>query len=115
MTRSAFHHEPRARLSKQQTAKLFLERGCRCHVCQRKLGPKDDWIVEHLLALENGGSNERENLEITCTWCKPKKDAEDHGKASESRSKATKHLLSKSERKKHSRWPRKFKRPEPVE
>ena len=115
MTRSAFHHDPRIRLTPQRVAKLFLERNGCCRECGRKLGPSDDYIVEHVIALENGGTNDWENLGITCSWCKPKKDAEDHGKAAGNRSKATKHFLSKSERQKRSRWPRKFSRPEPVE
>jgi 5-methylcytosine-specific restriction endonuclease McrA len=97
--RSAFHHDDRIRLSGQQTAKLFLERGGRCHRCKRRLGPADDWIVEHMLALENGGKNEWDNYDITCGWCKPKKDTEDHGKAAKSRHVATKHVLPKDLRK----------------
>lgn len=98
--RSAWHHDPRVRLSPQQTAKLFLERhGC-CRECGRKLGPADDWIVEHVIALENGGSNDWENLGITCTWCKPVKDAADHAQAGKQRRSATKHVLSKSMRRK---------------
>ena len=51
MTRSPWHHDSRIRLSEQQTAKLFLERhGC-CRECGRKLGPSDNWIVEHIIAL----------------------------------------------------------------
>jgi 5-methylcytosine-specific restriction protein A len=104
MTRSPWHHEPRIRLSEQKAAKLFLERGGCCRECGRKLKPGDDWIIEHVIALENGGTNDWENLGITCSWCKPKKDAEDHGKAAESRSKATRHFVSKSMRKKKP-WP----------
>lgn len=105
--RSPWHHDPRARLSPQKVVKLFLERGGKCGQCQRKLGPADDYIVEHVIALENGGSNDWDNLGITCSWCKPNKDAEDHGKAAKSRSQTTKHFLSKSMRRK--KWPsRKF-------
>jgi 5-methylcytosine-specific restriction enzyme A len=105
MTRSPWHHEPRVRLTPQKTAKLFVERhGC-CRECGRKLGPSDDWIVEHVVALENGGTNDWENLGITCSWCKPKKDAEDHGLAASNRSKATKHFVSKSMRQKKP-WPK---------
>ena len=73
--RSPWHHEPRKFLTEQQAAKLFLERGGVCSQCGRKLMPADDWIVEHALALENGGTNDWSNLTLTCTWCKPKKDA----------------------------------------
>ena len=104
MTRSPWHHDPRISLTPQKIVKLFLERhGC-CRECGRKLGARDDYIVEHIIALENGGSNDWGNLGITCTWCKPKKDAEDHAAAAGNRSKATKHFLPKSMRK--SLWPK---------
>lgn len=100
MTRSPWHHTPRLHLSEKQAAKLFLERhGC-CRECGRRLGPKDSWIVEHILALECGGSNDWHNLGITCTTCKPDKDARDHAQAAKQRDVATKHFLPKALRKK---------------
>ncbi len=101
--KSPWHHDKRIRLSEQKVVKLFLERhGC-CRECGRKLGPGDDYIVEHVIALENGGTNDWDNLGITgVKCCKAKKDAEDHGRAAENRSKATKHFISKSMR--QSRW-----------
>ncbi len=108
--RSPWHHNARVRLTPQKVAKLFLERhGC-CRECGRKLGPADDYIVEHVIALENGGSNDWDNLGITCSWCKPKKDAEDHAQAGKQRRAATRHLLPKSLRKSKFRtgkWKRK--------
>ena len=71
---TAFHTNPRKSLTDQQKAKLFLERGGRCHRCKRKLGPADVWIVEHVQALENGGTNDWENLTVTCAWCLPEKN-----------------------------------------
>lgn len=100
--RSAWHHDPRIRLTDQQIAKLFLERhGC-CRECGRKLGPGQDWIVEHIIALENGGKNDWENLGITGLCCKSIKDARDHEQAAKQRRTATKHLVSRSMRKKSS-------------
>ena len=96
---SAFETNPRKTLTPQRKAKLFLERGGCCHACKRKLHPGDVWIVEHMLALENSGTNDWENLGITCSWCKPSKDREDHGKAAKTRSVATKHVVPRSERK----------------
>ena len=96
---TAFHTNPRKSLTDQQKAKLFLERGGRCHRCKRKLGPADVWIVEHVQALENGGTNDWENLDLTCSWCLPEKNREDHGKAAKTRHVATKHIVPKSERK----------------
>lgn len=114
MTRSPWHHDKRIKLSAQKTAKLFLERGGCCRECGHKFRPGDKrgWIVEHVIALENGGSNEWDNLGITCLLCKPIKDADDHGKAAESRSKAVKHYLPRNMRR-SSNWPqRKFSRRE---
>ena len=98
--RSPWHHEPRKFLTEQQAAKLFLERGGVCSQCGRKLMAGDDWIVEHALALENGGTNDWSNLTLTCAWCKPKKDAHDHATAGHGRRMAAKHIISKSMRKK---------------
>lgn len=98
--RSPWHHDPRIRLTAQQVAKLFLERhGC-CRECGRKLGPGTDYIVEHIIALENGGTNDFENLGLTCLPCKPVKDARDHAQAGKQRRTAAKHFVSCSMRKK---------------
>ena len=98
--RTPWHHDPRIRLSDQQIAKLFLERNGCCRECGRKLGPADGWIVEHIIALENGGSNDWDNLGITCLQCKPGKYAADHAQAGKQRRTAVKHLLPKNLRKK---------------
>lgn len=49
----------------------------RCGECGRKIGPADTWIIEHLVALANGGANRETNLGVTCGWCKPQKDRAD--------------------------------------
>lgn len=49
----------------------------RCGECGRKIGPADTWIIEHLIALVNGGQNRESNLGVTCGWCKPAKDKRD--------------------------------------
>lgn len=98
--RTPWHHDPRIRLSEQQTAKLFLERNGCCRECGRRLGTADDWIVEHVIALENGGTNSWDNLGITGMCCKASKDAKDHAQAGKQRRTATKHLVSKSMRQK---------------
>jgi 5-methylcytosine-specific restriction endonuclease McrA len=89
---------PRLRLSDQDKARLFVERDGCCWKCNRKLRPGDQWSVEHVIALENGGDNAWSNLDVTCAWCKPGKDAADHSKAAGSRHKRTFHVLPSSER-----------------
>lgn len=97
--RSPWHHDPRIKLTEQQVAKLFLERhGC-CRECGRKLTARDQYIVEHVIALECGGTNDLDNLGLTCSWCKPIKDAADHAQAGKQRRTATKHLVPKTMRK----------------
>ncbi len=49
-------------------------------------------------ALENGGKNEWDNYDITCEFCKPAKDAEDHHQAAKNKHVATKHVVPKSMR-----------------
>lgn len=100
--RSPWHHDPRIRLTEQQVAKLFLERNGCCRECGRKLAPGQDYIVEHIIALECGGSNEWDNLGITGLCCKSIKDARDHTRAGKQRRTATRHLVSRSMRKKSS-------------
>ena len=98
-----WRHEPRNRLTDQQKAKLFLERGGRCHRCKRKLGPSDTWTDEHVIALENGGTNAWDNRDISCSWCKPLKDAEDHKKAAKGRAVAVATIIPRSQRQRKGR------------
>lgn len=49
----------------------------RCHRCRRGIPADDAWIIEHRLAIILGGANAEGNLCLSCSWCKPVKDAED--------------------------------------
>lgn len=89
---NAFRTTPRKRLTDQQKAKRFLELDGRCHGCNRKLRPGDDYIWEHENALLNGGTNDLDNFVLTCSACKPGKDAKDHAQAAKVRRIATKHV-----------------------
>lgn len=89
---------PRERLTDAEKARLFVERGGQCWRCGRKLRPGDMWSDEHVIALENGGTNAWDNRDISCAWCKPIKDGEDHHKAAKSRHVRTKHVVPNSER-----------------
>lgn len=86
-----FQHVKRRIFSPQERARVFADRAGCCHRCRRKLGPADKWILEHLIALENGGTNEPGNLEVTCSWCEPEKTAEDHTRAGHARRTYTRH------------------------
>lgn len=96
----AFTTNPRTRLTDQQRARLFLERGGQCHKCTRKIAAGEDWIDEHLIALENGGTNDWDNRGITCKFCLPVKNAEDDKLAAKTRAVATRHIVPTSRREK---------------
>lgn len=105
VTSNAFKTSKRKVLTPQQRAKLFLEKKGVCFSCKRRLGPKDKWIAEHLLALENGGTNDWANLDVCCSDCFAKKNAKDDAIAAKTRSVATKHFLHSSLTKKKNSKP----------
>lgn len=62
---------PRVRL------RVFEAKGGKCHSCGRKIRPGERWTCEHLVALINKGQNRESNLDVTCDWCLPAKNAAD--------------------------------------
>jgi 5-methylcytosine-specific restriction endonuclease McrA len=80
-----FRHERRKQLTPMERAKIFAAAGGRCASCTRKLGPSDDWDIDHAIALENGGTNDDANLQVLCDWCHTPKTADDHRTASKSK------------------------------
>jgi 5-methylcytosine-specific restriction enzyme A len=90
-----FEHVKRKRFTAQERAKVFASCNGTCHRCRRKLSARDDWTLEHLIALENGGTNEALNLTVTCEWCEPEKTAEDHEQAGHARRSYTHHVVPK--------------------
>lgn len=65
----------------------------RCHRCGRRIPVGDAWILEHFIALILGGANSEDNLCLTCSWCKPLKDAEDVAEKAKTAAVRQKHLL----------------------
>lgn len=63
-----------------------------CHRCRRHIPADDAWIIEHRLAIILGGANAEQNLCLTCSWCKPAKDAEDVAEKAASARVRQKHL-----------------------
>lgn len=97
-------HEPREFLTNNEKVELFKERGGRCHRCTRKLYPGDLWIVEHIVALQNGGTNDWANLDVTgIKCCLKEKNAEDAAKAAKMRAVAVSTYLPTSEKKSKGR------------
>lgn len=100
--RSPWHHEPRQHLTDPQKTKLFLERGGICHRCTVRIRGRR-WYVEHIIALENGGTNAWENLGITCEACFPDKNRDDAQKAAKGRAVAVSTIIPPSQRQKRHR------------
>ena len=81
-----------------------------CHRCRRKIPTGDVWIIEHLIALILGGENRERNLCLTCSWCKPVKDAEDVAAKSKTAAVKASFILPRAP----SNWPRRgFPKREP--
>ena len=93
-----FFHDSR-KMSPQRRARLFLLLGPNCAVCTVKIRPGMDWDLDHILALENGGKDEDENLQVLCIHCHEQKTSDDHGLAGHGRRMATKHVVPKRFRK----------------
>jgi 5-methylcytosine-specific restriction protein A len=98
-----WRHEPRKRLTDHQRAAIFLNFGGICHRCERKLRSGDSWQLDHIIALENGGKDEPDNLAPCCDWCHKGKTAEDHGKAAKGRAVAVSTIIPRSQRQKKGR------------
>ena len=96
-----FQQADRGAIGPQRRARVFAKRQCRCGWvkagkkggCGRKLGPRDRWRIEHGDALENGGTDDDANLWISCEWCWPEKDADDHAEHAHDRRAYTKHFV----------------------
>jgi len=92
---NSFVHDRRRNMTPQRRARIFAAAEGRCHKCERKLGPSDDWDVEHVIALENGGTDDDTNLAPCCDWCHQIKTSDDHSLAGHGRRMATKHTVPK--------------------
>lgn len=75
---SPFTHHKRGSMTPHRVARIFAENSGKCHKCKRKMGPSDDYDIEHIVALENGGTDDDANLAPCCEWCHQKKTADDH-------------------------------------
>ncbi len=72
--------------------RVFEAKGGRCHMCGRKIQTGEAWTCEHVIALINGGLNAEPNLDLTCGWCLPQKNATDVAIKSKSYRVRSKHL-----------------------
>ncbi len=74
--------------------RVFKAKGERCHRCTRLIDAAagEAWTCEHLIALINGGENRERNLDVTCSWCLPIKNAADVAEKSRVYRKAAKNI-----------------------
>lgn len=72
--------------------RVFTSKVGKCHRCSRKIGAGEAWTCEHLIAIINGGANRESNLDVTCCFCLPVKNAEDVAEKSRVYRKAAKNV-----------------------
>lgn len=96
MTGTSFQHAKRGSMTEQRALRIFQAFGGVCQgPCGRKLRPRDDWAVDHIIALENGGTDDDSNLQILCDWCHKPKTADDAKTAGHGRRMAVRHNVPK--------------------
>lgn len=100
-------------MSPQRIARVFALRLGRCGVegkdehgntvwgdgCGWKFGVKGDYEIDHVLALERGGTDDESNLQLLCCACHAKKTPKDHAAAGHMRRSYTKHVVPSGFRK----------------
>lgn len=98
------------KIPRRVRTRTFERFGGICHRCERKIHTGEDWILEHMQALVNGGENRESNFNVTCPWCVKGKNGEDMAIKKKNASVRAKHLLPKEKSKnplpgsKGSKW-----------
>lgn len=102
---SPFRHVPRRSMTAQRIARIHALRNGRCGTpgtdaqrpygdgCGRVFRPGDDYDVDHILALERGGTDDDDNLQLLCEGCHTLKTGEDHSEAGHMRRTYAKHVV----------------------
>lgn len=97
----AFSTTPRKKLTEQQMARLFLDAGGKCALCKTSIRA-GLWDADHIVSLENGGSNDYSNFQVLCKNCHGGKTRSDRRTASRGRDKAVAHVVPGHYREKSS-------------
>lgn len=100
-----FRHEKRRHRTSLELAQIFADRGGRCHLCERKLGPSDRWELDHIVALSRGGTDDDVNLAPCCSWCHDPKSDDDTSAAAKGKRNFAKHFVPSEFRRSRS-WGR---------
>mgnify|MGYP003385602190 CR=1 FL=1 len=90
-----FQHHKRGSMTPQRMARIFAARDGRCYRCTKKLRPGDDYDFDHVIALENGGTDDDENIAPCCDGCHTEKTSTDHATAGKGRRRYSKHVVPK--------------------
>lgn len=90
-----FEHARRGRLTGQDYAKVFARCGGRCMHCGKMTRGGEVWEADHIISLENGGTDEADNLQVLCRPCHSLKTRDDHAKAGHARRAYTKHFVNR--------------------
>lgn len=70
---------PRGSMTPKRRLEILLAYGGRCASCGEKIANKE-WIADHILALELGGTDDLGNLQPVHVQCDKPKTAKDKGK-----------------------------------
>ena len=83
----------RQKVTKSRALRIWEQRNGICVNCNDPIDAvREDWFIEHLIALELGGTNEDKNLGPAHTRCKKDKDAADHKAAAKAKRAKARHL-----------------------
>lgn len=99
---SPFRHDARGSMHAARVARIYAANDGRCHECGRKLGPQDEYEIDHKIALARGGTDDDANLAPICEGCHIIKTRDDVEEAAKIKRVATKHTVPKKFRK--SKW-----------
>ena len=83
----------RGRMTPQRALKAWERHKGVCVNCHQRIdGAREDWFCEHILALDNGGTDDDANIGPAHYRCKRKKDASDKKTAARSKASKKRHL-----------------------
>jgi 5-methylcytosine-specific restriction endonuclease McrA len=91
--KNPFESEKRRTLTLRERAKFFASRGGQCEGCGVKIRSGSVWDIDHILSLENGGTNDLDNLQLLCQNCHGAKTPKDRKQAATTKRKYTKAVV----------------------
>jgi 5-methylcytosine-specific restriction endonuclease McrA len=95
----------RKRLSRRDRLAIWEAHGGVCVTCGLKIdGARERWIVEHVRALELGGTNDTANLGPAHERCGIEKTKDDHSRAGKAKAVKAKHLGIKKAKRPFRGW-----------